>query len=844
VAEIKSKDAFFARPISVRHTMGTLPVLIRAVSAALLMSLPATAFAWVDAPLCALEDGPVLLSEPAPGPERLYCALADAPPPTALDEPASRDALARDALAGATPGRTEAETAVALLRLDVLAEAHPALSDWVDLQRADLLLASGQPAEAEAVYLRVVETSPDGAYRYQGRVGRVRAKLRRGARNAEAELVSLGRRYPDLPAGPDLELERARMHERAEDPSAAIRVYRLLDLRSPGTGAAAQARTALERLATEGHAIAPYTEGQRVQRTDELLRWGPLSMAREEIDALLAEPPRSPTHRAKVFYMAAKLARHEGRFEDAERYLGRGSAQGVALGDAEDQERRAGRAQAMARAAASREQEAARTEWSRYKGRHSIGRINSGRLFLMLKRVARAGLVTETNEALAELAGRSLPPRTRLDVAVHAAGVGEPRHLLALLEGVGALGGESGRMARYHEGRALMALGRLVEAEAAFLEVIARDTDATPYYAMWAEQQLTAVRAAMIGSCGANASCVLRPSYEPSERSAKPEGAASLRNGLGEGRLDAAAIRPTDLPATVESAALAERLAPIAAAHGDALPWLPRAEAFLRLGLRREAGQQLYEAFLAWREATGRPIRRCGLESVARGAERPRSFVSWQVKRDRRALTTDQRATLTEVAYAVGDVGAATGFGGWDEVQERPRAHARLVEEAAARHGLDPNLLFAVMRVESVYQTEIVSYAGAIGLAQIMPRTGTLIAMERGLEDFTPADLLKPEVNLDFAAWYLRSLIDRFDGHLPLAIASYNGGPHNVRKWLAEHPSDMPLDAFLEHIPFDQTHRYVRRVLTHYRAYRAQQGLPMIALSTELPPVEPDPVGF
>ena len=272
-------------------------------------------------------------------------------------------------------------------------------------------------------------------------------------------------------------------------------------------------------------------------------------------------------------------------------------------------------------------------------------------------------------------------------------------------------------MARYHEGRALMALGRLVEAEAAFLEVIARDTDATPYYAMWAEQQLTAVRAAMIGSCGANASCVLRPSYEPSERSAKPEGAASLRNGLGEGRLDAAAIRPTDLPATVESATLAERLAPIAAAHGDALPWLPRAEAFLRLGLRREAGQQLYEAFLAWREATGRPIRRCGLESVARGAERPRSFVSWQVKRDRRALTTDQRATLTEVAYAVGDVGAATGFGGWDEVQERPRAHARLVEEAAARHGLDPNLLFAVMRVESVYQTEIVSYAGAIGLA-------------------------------------------------------------------------------------------------------------------------------
>ncbi len=160
------------------------------------------------------------------------------------------------------------------------------------------------------------------------------------------------------------------------------------------------------------------------------------------------------------------------------------------------------------------------------------------------------------------------------------------------------------------------------------------------------------------------------------------------------------------------------------------------------------------------------------------------------------------------------------------------------------RHGLDPNLLFAIMRVESVYQKDIVSYAGAIGLCQIMPRTGQLIAAARGKDDYTAADLLDPETNLDFAAWYLRSLIERFDGHVPLAIASYNGGPHNVRRWLEDHAREMPLDAFLEHIPFDQTHRYVRRVLTHYRAYRAQQGLPMIALSTTLPAPGIDPVAF
>ena len=463
----------------------------------------------------------------------------------------------------------------------------------------------------------------------------------------------------------------------------------------------------------------------------------------------------------------------------------------------------------------------------------------------MLKRVARAGLVEQTNAALEVLAGRRLPPRTRLDVAIHAAGVGEPRLLVSLLEGVDERPGETGIMARYHQGRALTALGRLAEAEAAFVEVMRRDRDGTPYYAMWAEQQLAAVRAAMIGACGANATCNLRPAYTAQaanslETSGKAEGASAL----GEGRLPASAIRPTPRGASPDLPALAERLAPIAEEHGEALPWLSRAESFLRLGRTREAGQQLYEAFLAWREAKGRPIRRCGLESVARGAERPRRFANWKLKRARRALGRDDLATLVAVAYAIGEVGAATGFGGWDEVQARPRAHAELVEAAARRHGLDPNLLFAVMRVESVYQTEIVSYAGAIGLAQIMPRTGTLIAMERGIDDFTPADLLDPETNLDFAAWYLRSLIDRFDGHLPLAIASYNGGPHNVRRWLAEHPSTMPLDAFLEHIPFDQTHRYVRRVLTHYQAYRAQQGLPMIALSTELPTPDPDPIGF
>ncbi|QQR91785.1 MAG: lytic transglycosylase domain-containing protein [Myxococcales bacterium] len=131
-----------------------------------------------------------------------------------------------------------------------------------------------------------------------------------------------------------------------------------------------------------------------------------------------------------------------------------------------------------------------------------------------------------------------------------------------------------------------------------------------------------------------------------------------------------------------------------------------------------------------------------------------------------------------------------------------------------------------------------------MGLMQIMPRTGALIANNMGRTDFTVDELLEPETNIAFAAWYLSSLIKRFDGQLPLAIASYNGGPHNVRKWLRRHASNMPLDAFLERIPFSQTHRYVRRVLTYYQEYRAQQGLDMIALDLTLPESKADKIAF
>ena len=248
--------------------------------------------------------------------------------------------------------------------------------------------------------------------------------------------------------------------------------------------------------------------------------------------------------------------------------------------------------------------------------------------------------------------------------------------------------------------------------------------------------------------------------------------------------------------------------------------------------------------YLTWRHALGKPAARAGLNCVARSDGRVHENIPSDVRTARLSLSSEDRTILSAAAAALGDIGTAGGFAGPDFIETRPRAYEWLAAPAAQRYGLDPNLLLAVMRVESAYQKHIVSYAGAVGLMQIMPRTGQLIAHALGRDDFSPADLLDPRVNLEFAAWYLSSLIRRFDGRLPLAIAAYNGGPHNVRRWMQESAEEAPLDVLLERIPFTQTHRYVRKVLVHYAAYREQRELAMPQLSVLLPEQRVDPLAF
>jgi len=150
-----------------------------------------------------------------------------------------------------------------------------------------------------------------------------------------------------------------------------------------------------------------------------------------------------------------------------------------------------------------------------------------------------------------------------------------------------------------------------------------------------------------------------------------------------------------------------------------------------------------------------------------------------------------------------------------------PLAHASYVSSHGRTHDIDPYLTLALMRQESTYNPNAVSRKGARGAMQIMPRTGHLLADRAHHTDFTAGDLEDPVLAVGYGLQYMGLLMRRFDSVYPLAVASYNGGPHNVSAWLTGTGTEMPMDAFVEHIPFRETRGYVMKVSENYATYLA-----------------------
>lgn len=148
-----------------------------------------------------------------------------------------------------------------------------------------------------------------------------------------------------------------------------------------------------------------------------------------------------------------------------------------------------------------------------------------------------------------------------------------------------------------------------------------------------------------------------------------------------------------------------------------------------------------------------------------------------------------------------------------------PLTDAAVIREQAVAKHLDPALIAAVIYAETKFEPRT-SAAGALGLMQIEPETAQFIAHRSGGIRFTTGDLATPKINLAYGSWYLRYLLDHYEGDEMLAIAAYNAGLANVDGWVAK-ARENGRTLSVSEIPFPETKAYVERVLRAHGEYRA-----------------------
>jgi soluble lytic murein transglycosylase len=263
---------------------------------------------------------------------------------------------------------------------------------------------------------------------------------------------------------------------------------------------------------------------------------------------------------------------------------------------------------------------------------------------------------------------------------------------------------------------------------------------------------------------------------------------------LAESRLRAQGAAPDPMPAPPE------------ARPRPALTLPPRARWLAALGFDREAA----EVVVAEEDALRATLPRDRADEVMAGAYLALGDA-------RRAFVLSSRH-----ADALDELPAATTRWIWDA--GFPRPFAPLVEAAEDANGLPRDYLFAIMRQESGFNARDVSTARAIGLLQMVPPTSRRVAQELGIP-FTEDRLFEPAYNIRVAGHYIGRLYRQYRSVLPRAIGSFNAGPGAMNRWMREHGAD-DVDAFVEHIPFDETRTYVRRVVQNLARYRYLYGRP------------------
>jgi soluble lytic murein transglycosylase len=153
-----------------------------------------------------------------------------------------------------------------------------------------------------------------------------------------------------------------------------------------------------------------------------------------------------------------------------------------------------------------------------------------------------------------------------------------------------------------------------------------------------------------------------------------------------------------------------------------------------------------------------------------------------------------------------------------------PKAYWADLKRSSAANGLDPYLVASLIRQESEFNPNAVSRANAVGLMQLLPKTGKLVAKEVKLKRYSASQLYTPAVNLQLGTRYFRGMVDKFGG-FEYALAAYNAGSDRVEDWLSQGTYRDPQE-FVESIPFTETREYVQAILRNASVYKQLYGTP------------------
>ena len=184
-------------------------------------------------------------------------------------------------------------------------------------------------------------------------------------------------------------------------------------------------------------------------------------------------------------------------------------------------------------------------------------------------------------------------------------------------------------------------------------------------------------------------------------------------------------------------------------------------------------------------------------------------------------------------------ISTAASIGHYDDLALRyPLPFRQSFEQHSTSASIPATWALGVARSESLFMRDARSSAGAIGLMQLMPSTGRKVARQIKLPYSGLDTLTDPHKNIRLGTSYLGDMAERYSGNRVLATAAYNAGPHRVDRWL---PESGVVDArvWIENIPFNETRKYVRRVMAAETIFHWRLTGEVRRLSDELPAIQP-----